>query len=352
MSNGFVLNAMKKSITIDQVAQQAGIGLGTASRALSGRGSVSPETRERVLRIAAQIGYEANPHAQRLANGRVENTVAIFAGIDLGIATLRLWQIQGCLNEKDYITDVHLLPSYVADQEQRQIKILRDLRRMNPAAIVSQTMGLDEGARRELRQYQESGGIVFTFDEPVDLSCDQVIVDQEDSTYQGTKHLLDMGHRAISYLRHTTQNTLDDLRLRGVKRALREKGLALHNEKFFYDELNESEGPEMAQMYLAIGQKPTAVISNDASASVFMHALIRRGVRVPEELSIVGYDNTPPAQTAIVPITSVAYPLEQVGHHIAEMVQSRLDGTYTGAPRHITLRGTLLQRESVAPPLA
>jgi uncharacterized protein YecT (DUF1311 family) len=57
--------------------------------------------------------------------------VAILVGIDLGVATLRLWQIQARLNEKDYITDVHLLPSWVADQEKRQILILRDLRRLN-----------------------------------------------------------------------------------------------------------------------------------------------------------------------------------------------------------------------------
>jgi LacI family transcriptional regulator len=122
---------MKKTVTIEEVAQHAGIGLGTASRALSGRGSVSPRTREHVLEIASRLGYQANPHAQRLANGGVDNMVAILVGIDLGVATLRLWQIQARLNEKDYITDVHLLPSWVADQEKRQILILRDLRRLN-----------------------------------------------------------------------------------------------------------------------------------------------------------------------------------------------------------------------------
>ena len=155
---------MKKPVTIDEVALRAGIGLGTASRALSGRGSVSPKTRARVLAVASRLGYEANPHAQRLANGGVNNTVAIFAGIDLGIATIRLWQIQWQLTEKDYISDVHLLPSFVADQEQRQITILRDLRRLNPAAIVSQVMGLDEGARHELQKYQDGGGVLVTFD--------------------------------------------------------------------------------------------------------------------------------------------------------------------------------------------
>ncbi len=126
----------------------------------------------------------------------------------------------------------------------------------------------------------------------------------------------------------------------------------LLNENFYYGELDESAAPEMAEKYFALKQKPTAVISNDAAAAVLMHALIRRGVRVPEELSIVGYDNTQPAQTAMVPMTSVAYPVQQVGHYIGEMVQSRLNGTYKGAPRCIELRGTLVQRESVAAPRA
>jgi DNA-binding LacI/PurR family transcriptional regulator len=161
-----------------------------------------------------------------------------------------------------------------------------------------------------------------------------------------------MGHRAISYLRHIAHNNQEDPRLRGVQRALKENGLAVFNEDFFHRELNEFAGPEMAKSYLALKQKPTAVISSDAAASVFMHAVIRQGVSIPEELSIVGYDNTSPAQTAIVPITSVAYPLQQVGYQIAELVQSRLNGTYEGAPRHIALQGTLAQRESVAPPPA
>jgi LacI family transcriptional regulator len=342
-------NIMKKPVTIEEVAQSAGIGLGTASRALSGRGSVSPKTRERVLEIASKLGYLANPHAQRLANGRVENTVAIFVGIDLGVATLRLWQIQARLNEKDYITDVHLLPSWVADQEKRQILILRDLRRLNPAAIVSQSTGLDYGARRELQQYQDSGGIVVTFEDPVDLECDQIIFDQEDSTYQAATHLLELGHRRISYLSFNSQDKGNDPRLWGVQRALSEKGLAPLEGELSYERLDEFAGPAMAEQYFALKQKPTAVISNDAAASAFMHALIRRGVRVPEELSIVGYDDTQPAQTALVPITSVAYPFQQVGQHVVEMVQSRLNGTYKGLPRCIELKGTLVQRESVAP---
>lgn len=344
-------NLMKKTVTIEEVAQHAGIGLGTASRALSGRGSVSPRTREHVLEIASRLGYEANPHAQRLANGGVDNMVAILVGIDLGVATLRLWQIQARLNEKDYLTDVHLLPSWVADQEKRQILILRDLRRLNPAAIVTQSTGLDSGARRELQKYQDSGGVVVTFEDPVDLECDQIIFDQEDSTYQAATHLLEQGHRRISYLKFVSEDLGDDPRLQGVQRALSEKGLTTLDGELSYTRLDEFAGPAMAEQYFALEQKPTAVISNDAAASAFMHALIRRGVRVPEELSIVGYDDTQPAQTAMVPITTVAYPFQQVGQHVVEMVQSRLNG-YRGAPRRIELKGTLVQRESVASPPA
>jgi DNA-binding LacI/PurR family transcriptional regulator len=299
--------------------------------------------------VASGLGYEANPHAQRLANGGVNNMVAIFAGIDLGIATLRLWQVQGQLNEMGYITDVHLMPSYVSQQEQRQISILRDLRRLNPAAIVSQSMGLDKGALAELQQYQDRGGILVTFDDPIDLACDQVVFDQVDSTYQAAIHLLDMGHRAINYCQ-ASHHDPHEPRRQGVCRALRERGVAPLLEQLCYVELNESGGRAMAERYFALKKKPTAIISNDAAAAVLMHALIRRGVRVPEELSVVGYDDTLPAQTAIVPITSVAYPVKEVGRHVADLVQSRLNGLYKGPPRRIDVKGELVQRESVAPP--
>ena len=91
-------------------------------------------------------------------------------------------------------------------------------------------------------------------------------------------------------------------------------------------------------------------IINDVTASTFVTQLHRAGVRVPQDVSVVGYDDTPAARYALVPLTTVSHPVKGIANPIVEMLLSRLDASYDGAARCLEVKGELVVRESTAPP--
>lgn len=105
----------------------------------------------------------------------------------------------------------------------------------------------------------------------------------------------------------------------------------------------------MAEAFLAWPEKPTALcIVNDVSASAFVTVLARNGLRVPDDVSVVGFDDAPAARYALVPLTTVSYPLETIGRHVVEFTRSRLKG-YAGPPRKVAVQSELIIRNSSAP---
>jgi DNA-binding LacI/PurR family transcriptional regulator len=113
----------------------------------------------------------------------------------------------------------------------------------------------------------------------------------------------------------------------------------------------EEAGARLAEKFLKLKERPTAIcIINDVTASTFVTQLHRAGVRVPQDVSVVGYDDTPAARYALVPLTTVSHPVEGIARPIIEMLLSRLDGSYNGAPRCVHVKGELIVRESTAAP--
>jgi DNA-binding LacI/PurR family transcriptional regulator len=111
----------------------------------------------------------------------------------------------------------------------------------------------------------------------------------------------------------------------------------------------EEGGARLAEAYLSWDKKPTGLcIVNDVSASAFVTALARKGMSVPEDVSVVGFDDSRAARYALVPLTSVSYPLDFIGRHVVEFTHSRLQG-YDGPPRTIVAQSELVIRSSTAP---
>jgi DNA-binding LacI/PurR family transcriptional regulator len=106
----------------------------------------------------------------------------------------------------------------------------------------------------------------------------------------------------------------------------------------------------LADAFLTWPEKPTGLcIINDVSASTFVTTLFRNGLRVPHDVSVVGFDDAPAARYALVPLTTVSYPIETMNLHVVEFTQSRLKG-YDGPPRTEVVQGEIVIRSSTAPP--
>lgn len=341
------------SVTMADVAREVGVTKMTVSFALNGTGRVSEETRQMVLDVAHRLGFEPNPHAQNLSNGRSQNTIGLFAlWFDLGTGTQKLQLIQSVLNRRGFDVPMYGIGLHDSHDEDAQAAALATMRRQQPLALVCFTQQLRPRALMELRRYQDEGGILVSYDYPVDLDCDTVLFDREDNTYQAAKHLLELGHRRIGYGDHGFALP-QSARVRGLRRALKEFGGEWSDEWLLegrYPQDYATGGYALAAEYLKLRERPTALcIVNDYAALVFMAELQRAGIRCPQDVSIVGHDDYDMSRHAAIPLTTVSHPSKAIAHQVAQLLLSRLDGIHHGEPRLEEVRGELIVRESTAP---
>lgn len=351
---------MSKAPTIHDVASALGMHKSTVSLALSGKGNISPETRMRVQAIAKQLGYEPSLLAQRLAAGNQNPAVCIFSGnLDVGLATEKILMIQRAMSVRSYDVPIYTCASTTGDADALQAAQIKQLCRQRPRAIICAGQMLLHSVFEELEQYQRSGGIVVGYDLPIPLACDQVIFDREDNAYQAARHLLERGHRKIGIgmsnaIPWRSEDSRDPrwFRLQGFRRALREFGAPAREDWFFQNALYEAGGAEMARRFVAMSDRPTGLcIVNDYVALAFMVEAMRMGVRIPEDVSVVGHDNQPISLYCPVPLTSVSQPAARIAEEVVAIVDERLNGS-DAPPKTVILTGDLVMRDSVTGPVS
>lgn len=353
------------SPTIHDVARVLGIHKSTVSLALSGKGNVSTATRQRIAAVARDLGYEPNPVAQRLASGHRNALVCLFTGVlDTGLATQKLRLIQKELSATGLEVPIYSCYETVGDLATAQRSQIRQLIRQRPRAIICATQMVAPTVLDELAAYQRAGGVVVSYDTPTDRPWDQVIFDREDNAYRAARYLLERGHRRIgitmSHLSSPLSGTEADpqmWRLRGFRRALGEFSVPVREEWFFRHNTYEMGGAEMAERFMSMTDRPTALcIVNDYAAMGFMVAVMRAGVRVPDDVSLVSHDNQPVTAFCPVPLTSVSQPTTVIGHAVVDALTARVReadesaGVITAplSPRTVVVQGELIERASVS----
>ncbi len=350
-------SALKRPVTIHDVAGALGLHKSTVSLALSGKGNLAVATRERIIAMSQKLGYEPNPLAQRLAFGVSNNVVYIFSGVlDVGLATEKILIIQRELNARSLEVPIYTCGE-IAARDDLQAAEIKQLCRQWPRAVICAAHTLHASVLRELEAYQRGGGIVVAYDVALPLDCDQVIFDREHNAYLAARRLLECGHRDIGIgMSHPGDphelNEPQIARLQGFRRALDEFGAPFHEEWFFKNPTYEKGGAAMAQAFLKLKKRPTALcIVNDYVALAFMVEMLRAGVKVPGDVSIIGHDNQPIAEYCPVPLTCVSQPVEDIARKVVELLLQRLDGD-VAPPRIVSIRGELVERQSVAAPFA
>ncbi|HEY3333043.1 MAG TPA: LacI family DNA-binding transcriptional regulator [Capsulimonadaceae bacterium] len=344
-----------RKATLNDVARHAGVALSTASAALNGKSgkyAVSPEKMAAVMRAVEALSFEVNPHAKRLVTGRDSDTIGLFTlDFDTGVGMQKLREIQYLLVREGYNVPIYSTAGPDIGSSMTRSRLMASLRLQQPRAIVSASN--EDEVLPELRKFVDDGGILVMYDRETSFDCDKVLFDRQQNTYEATAYLLKLGHRSIGFYHDGNQSVSRQIRFQGFTRALNEYGGYTREEwlvnsgTYYTRTIQEGGGELLARTFLGWTERPTAmVVLNDASASAFVSEIQRAGVRVPEDLSVVGHDNLPIGRIVAPRLSTVRHPVEEISSEVTHLLLSRLSGHYLGPSRTVIVQGHLIERES------
>ncbi len=334
--------------TILDVARAAGVSKSTVSNVIRGV-AASPATRTRVLEAVARVGYRPNAVARNLVRRRT-TTVGILLGDLANPFYSELAKLVGQrLTENGYATTI----GNTDGRSARERELIESLLEQRVAGILMLQFSGERSALNELRAQGVPVVVVSCWEERSDC----VAVDDAAGVELGVRHLLELGHRRIAYLSSgLVEPKTDQARFEGYRSALAGAGLVcaenliLRWEHPAYLRSGHDLIREL-QRLLCGASPPTAFfVSNDLVAIDLIETLEQLGFEVPEELSVVGFDNIALAGLARVSLTTVAQPRDELARAAVEILLGRIEGSVMHPVRQVRLAPELVKRGSTAAP--
>lgn len=338
--------------TLKDVAAKAGVSAATASIVLRGLRDVviRAATRHRVQAAARALRYRHNALAASLRLGTTDLVAFVVDSLSLPTRAAKLAAAEAALQHEGMRT-VFWHTSGLPEVEE---KALCDIRSQMPSGLV---IGYEVSSRGAalLKQFGDDGIPMVSLEPSEELVCHVVTVNREAVMYTATKHLLELGHRRIGLTGADAFLDLAEGHGRGYVRALKQHridpdpGLIFHLGSAGTFEC----GHEVGQRLLDSPSPPTGLVCSDDEVAIGVMAACReRGVAVPGQLAIVGFDDLPVAAFAGVPLTTIGHPTDEAGRLAAEVLLADIRAEECHPPQIAVLEPELVVRESCGARLA
>ncbi|WP_144209602.1 LacI family DNA-binding transcriptional regulator [Shewanella donghaensis] len=335
--------------TIYDVSVLAGVSLATVSRVMNNNTKVSDKTKEKVLNAMEQLGYRPNTIAQSLASNRSNSVGVLVSQLDGPYYGPMMTEIETALrtaNKHVIIAAGHSVES----QEKEGVEFLMS---RGCDALILDVEAVDDAYLIKLLQGTTPIVLINRYIEEVKDFC--IYLENELGGYLATKHILSHGHTAIAYISGPKFKLDAQDRLLGHQRALKEYGLEFDEQLCFEGDFKENSGSEAMTRLLDVKQIDnnknfTAVVcANDQMASGAIAVCLDQGMKIPEDLSFVGYDNIPFPQYISPKLTTVNNPIHEMGKMAAFWV---LKNVYSDPKACVenTFIPQLIVRESATSP--
>jgi DNA-binding LacI/PurR family transcriptional regulator len=334
--------------TLDEVAARAGVGRGTVSRVVNGSPQVSPRARARVEEAIAELGYVPNRAARALVTQRTDSVALVvseseerlfgepfFAGIVRGISsgladtTLQLWLAMAQSPAERERVEHHLTAQHLDGV------LLLSLHDADPLPTLLEERGLPTVlGGRPARMLQPGAKPAYFVD-----------VDNAGGARQAVEYLLHRGRRQVGTIAGPQDMAVGVTRLAGYREAVAECAEAVAGDLIEYGDFSEASGA--AAMRRLLERRPdldAVFVASDLMAAGAIRALRERGRRIPDDVAVVGFEDSPIARQTEPPLTTVHQPVEQMGREMARLLVARinksepLDQTYVLLDTHMVPR--------------
>jgi LacI family transcriptional regulator len=338
------------TMTIRDIAREAGVSITTVSRVLNNRPDVSEATKKKVQNIISVLGYSPSSIARGLVLQRTYTIGLAIPDISNPFFPQVAKGVQSRAKELGYSVILFDTNNDV-NEEKEAMELLK--RKQVEGMIVSLSMDNVE----ELLSLKQEGFPVVQIDRVIpDCHIPSVTVDNVASAYGATEHLIDLGHRRVCHITGSFafQTTRD--RLRGYQLALQESNIDLTYADILEGDYTIESGYRHMQSILANRQDVTAIFAaNDLMALGCYQAAFEYGVRIPQDISIIGHDDIELSQVVNPPLTTMSQPKYELGRAAAENLITLIECSQSREEcvevEHTVLETTLIIRGSTARPL-
>ena len=331
------------------IARIAGVSLGTVSNVLNETAGVREPVRQRVLKAVQAAGYQPSQLARALRRDKTNMIGMIIPDITNPFFPAVVRGAEDVAFSNGY----RLILCNTDNDHSKELVHLNELRTYLPAGLIVIPSNLsDLTAQAEI--YRKAGTGVVCIDRlPKNWSGDSVTADNEAGAYNATRFLLQMKHTRLAAITGPLHLTNSQERLDGFKRAVRESKLRVAPEYIQETTYDKQGGHSKALVLLRLVPRPTAIFAgNDMIALGALLAIREAGLRCPEDVSLMGFDDLDIAETTNPSLSSVSQSGYQLGTTAARILLDRLEGDKS-PPKHLVLPTSLRLRHSVAgPPVA
>lgn len=328
----------RKKATVYTVAKHAGVSIATVSRTLAGSPKVSPETRRRVLRSVEVLNFEPNPSARRLAQKRTDTIALVFPDIAGPYYSTVIRGVEQEAGRHD--NNVLIYGTHGKESSGRFLRMLTS----KVDSLIIMARSIDNDCLWSLHKQ----GVPFVLLSRPNgyIQCDTVAVDNQAGAYGAAAHLLGHSHQRIGIISGPADSPDSKERLQGYQKSVSEAGFPIPPELIISGNFQYEGGRIAMLQLLEVSPSITAVLAaNDEMAMGAIDMAQQKGLLIPEELAVIGFDDIQIAALARPSITTVRQPMQLLGETAVAILFDRLQNPE--APfRHEVLETRLVVRRS------
>lgn len=338
---------VRRRPTMKDVAQHAGVSVSTVSYVLNDSGPVAPERRMRVLDAIRVLEYLPNESARSLKRRSVSTIGMVVPELTNQFFAMVTEGVQKAAAARDVLV-VLVVPDATELPEENQARLLRS-QRVDGVVYLSGTGSMP----MSIYELARSGPVVLVDEQIPGMELPAVVCDSRRGAREVAAHVLGQGHRRLAVIGGPPALWTAQQRLAGYREAFAGAGIDPDSVPVLVGDYRQASGEARAAELLAAppADRPTALIcANDLMAIGAMEYCRANGLRVPEDVSIVGFDDLPVSRLLSPPLTSVRQPAHDMGHQAATMLLDMLDRQAAGPLVSQTLPARIQLRASVGPP--
>lgn len=315
-------------VTIYDIAREANVSVATVSRVLNNTAPVKDSTRKRIMDVIEKNQFQPNALARSLLKKETRTIAMILPDITNPFFPEVFWGAENMGREMGY---TFFLCDSAGDykRESEYLAILRE-RRVDGVIFLGGRINLakcPEDLQREVEDMAQHTPIVLVNGDLRGSGLHRVYTDEVKGAELAAKHLIDLGHREIAFLGGLDYMNTTQAKIKAVKKTLHEHGLSLPPERIKFGEFSVQSGRDLMDELLESSNRPTAVLCvNDFTAIGAIKSASEHGLKIPDDISITGFDDTP-LSTAVIPeLTTVSQNTYELGRLAVETLHKLISG--------------------------